>query len=601
MNGDLKYKKEDYPSLFRQGQQLYKIGKAEEALSVFRTIISNLPDHIDALYFVALIYFNLRNINESDIYLKKIITLVPNHLPALLLLGKQYRMTGHHKYACDYYSKVLQYDQYNIEAMHGLAYSLYTQGDYKNATVFFLKVLENNPNHVGANYLLGCVFNDTGETDSAIQYFERTLKLKSGYRGAIYNLIKARLNTCDWSKREQDKEALINAIDEQTKETFPSSLIPMYNINYFDIPLDIHKRAAQYNSLYIKNKVASEKEHYKFSYRKDITGKIKIGYLSPDFRQHAVGMLVHELFKHHDKEHFEVYAYSLFDSRAKDTFRDNIINGCDYFREVHNMSYVDAARLINSDQIDILVDLGGYSKFTNPEILALQPSPIQLQYLGYSDTMGADFINYIIADDVIINYEIEKMYAEKIVYIPNNFCVSALPVSEKAFTKKDIGCSDETIIFCCMNSVYKIDPGTFGVWMNILKRVPGSVIWLSASNDKVIKNLKKEARHYGVNDSRILFSDKIDFPDYLKRMALADLFLDTFNYNAGSTAICASWVNVPVLTLMGKTNASRMGASICKSIGLDEMICKDKKEYEEKAVYYANKKDDLIAVKQKNE
>ena len=227
-----------------------------------------------------------------------------------------------------------------------------------------------------------------------------------------------------------------------------------------------------------------------------------------------------------------------------------------------------------------MIDLAGYTIGHGANILALQPAPIQMQWLGYPNTMGADFIQYYLADRTLITDEIAEHYAEKIIYLPHTFVASPLPISKRKMTPVEFGLPEDAFVFCSFNSHYKINPQQFAVWMNILEAVPNSVLWLSKGIGE--QNLINEAQKRGIAPNRLIFAEKIVHDQYLARYGLADLYLDTFIYNAGSTAAAVLWSGLPMLTCLGEHNASRMGASICRSAGLEEGICETIDEYQEK-------------------
>ena len=321
---------------------------------------------------------------------------------------------------------------------------------------------------------------------------------------------------------------------------------------------------------------------------------MRIGYISPDFRNHPVGKLIFQMFAHHDHSRYEIYAYSTVDIR--DDITETIIDGCDFFTDISSLSTEAAAQRIYEDQIHILIDLAGYTNHNRVEVLALQPAPIQIQWLGYPNTMGAEFIQYILADRWLIPPEIATYYTEEVIYLPQAFIASPLPISDKPITRQDFGLSKNAFVFCCFNSHYKIDPQVFEVWMDILQEVPHSVLWLWEGHGK--DNLIQEANKRSIDSKRLVFATSLPHEEYLARYALADLYLDTFIYNAGSTACAALWGGVPLLTLAGNTNAARMGASIAAAAGLETTICHSIDEYKEKAIYFAKHPQELHKLSQ---
>jgi predicted O-linked N-acetylglucosamine transferase (SPINDLY family) len=260
----------------------------------------------------------------------------------------------------------------------------------------------------------------------------------------------------------------------------------------------------------------------------------------------------------------------------------------DHFRDIEGCGHLNAAQLIHADGVHILFDLAGYSTYCRPAIFAHRPAPIQVAYLGFPDTTGADYMDYLVADRQLIGPELEPYYTEAIAYLPNAFVSSPLEISQEPVMRGDAGLPEDAVVYCCFNAAYKITPGKFEVWMRILRSVRESVLWLSFGSEVVCANLRRESERLGVDPERLIFAQKLAMPDYLNRLALADLFLDTEHYSAGSTAICAAYAGVPILTTRGPTNASRMSASIVVSTGLTETICQSVVDYERLAISLGN-------------
>ena len=283
--------------------------------------------------------------------------------------------------------------------------------------------------------------------------------------------------------------------------------------------------------------------------------KIRIGYFSADFKKHPVAALTAGLYELHDRGQFEIHAFS-FGPDTKDELNLRIKAGVDYFHDVHPLPYKDIAILARSFEIDIAIDLGGYTADSRTEVFALSVAPIQISYIGYLGTMGATYYDYLIADQVLIPENKQKYYSEKIVYLPSyQVNDSKEPLPEIVFTRKDLGLPETGFVFCCFNNSYKFTPTTFDSWCRILKEVDGSVLLIFADNDKAKINLTKEIVQRGIQPNRIIFGKRLSKPEYLARYLVADLFLDTLPYNAGATASDALRMGLPVLTCVGKSFA----------------------------------------------
>jgi protein O-GlcNAc transferase len=312
--------------------------------------------------------------------------------------------------------------------------------------------------------------------------------------------------------------------------------------------------------------------------------RIRLGYLSGDFHQHATASLMAGLFERHDRARFEVFAYSYGRDDAS-PMRARLVRAFDRFVDVAAMSHRAAAQRIHDDEVDILVDLKGYTHAARPQIAAYRPAPVQVSYLGYPATMGAEFIDYIVVDPVVVPAEEQRFYSEKLVQLPGCYQANdtrrAIAVQVPA--RRDCGLSPDGIVFCSFNSGFKITPIFFAVWMRLLAGVPGSVLWLLASNDLVERNLRREAERRGVDPGRLVFAPVVPSSEHLARHRCADLFLDTLPCNAHTTASDALWAGLPVLTCRGDTFAGRVAASLLTAVGLPELITGSLADYEQAA------------------
>jgi predicted O-linked N-acetylglucosamine transferase (SPINDLY family) len=307
-----------------------------------------------------------------------------------------------------------------------------------------------------------------------------------------------------------------------------------------------------------------------------------------------------ELFELHDKSRFELVSFS-FGPITNDEMRQRLEKSFDQFIEVGNKSDMELAQLSRDLNIDIAVDLKGFTQDLRAGIFAYKAAPIQVNYLGYPGTMGADYIDYIIADKTLIPLDAQSGYTEKVVQLPNSYQVNDRKrlISDKQITREELGFPENAFIFCCFNNNFKILPATFASWMRILKAVEGSVLWLFQDNPWAVENLKREALSHGVDANRLIFAEKIPLSEHLARHRLADLFLDTFPYNAHTTSSDALWVGLPVLTRMGQSFASRVAASLLNAIGLSELITTTLESYEALAIELAKHPAKLAAIKDK--
>jgi predicted O-linked N-acetylglucosamine transferase (SPINDLY family) len=326
--------------------------------------------------------------------------------------------------------------------------------------------------------------------------------------------------------------------------------------------------------------------------------KIRIGYCSSDFSLHPVSMLTVELFELHDREHFEIYGYC-WSPEDGSALRQRVISAMDHFTRIHQMGDAEAAEKIRADEIDILIDLQGQTAGARANLLAYRPAPIQITYLGLPATTGLPSIDYVIADKFLIPESEAEHYSEKPLYMPDVYQVSDRQrlVGPKP-TRESCGLPAQGFVFCSFNNSYKFTPEVFDVWMNILKRVPGSVFWLLADNLWAEDNLKLEAQARGIDLSRLIFAGRVSPENYLARYQVADLFLDSFPFNAGTTANDALWMGLPVLTCSGRSFASRMAGALLTAAGLPELITFNLSDYEEKAVWMAHHPEEILRMRE---
>ena len=333
--------------------------------------------------------------------------------------------------------------------------------------------------------------------------------------------------------------------------------------------------------------------------------KLRIGYLSPDFGDHPISHVTQGIFGLHDREHFEVIAYSMSNRTGKmdKEYIQQIQEGCDDFIDLSGLLVQQAMQRIADDGVDILVNLSGYMCPPGLEILSLRPAPVQVYWLGHGGVLGLSFIDYVIADAVVVPPGEEADFRERLVRLPESYhCTYTPPLSDTCQSRSDHGLSSDAFVFCAFNNPNKIDSGVFDVWMNILRRTPDSQIWLSSpGSDAALEcNLRSEAQQRGVDPGRLVFAKRV--PDkslHYARHRLADLFLDTFVYNASTTAIDALWSGLPVLTMHGKDFVSRICASHVLNVGLGDMICRSKQEFEDRAVLLASDKAALAEVRER--
>jgi predicted O-linked N-acetylglucosamine transferase (SPINDLY family) len=328
--------------------------------------------------------------------------------------------------------------------------------------------------------------------------------------------------------------------------------------------------------------------------------KIRIAYLSADFQHHATAILMAELFERHDRERFELHALS-FGEDDGTGWRERLVKAFDHFHDVRLLTDEASADLLRSLEIDIAIDLKGYTALARPEILSWRPAPVQVNYLGYPGTMGAAFIDYVVGDRIVTPSAHEPFYAEKIVQLPDCYQAndSTRRIADQAPTRAEAGLPEGGFVFCSFNIQRKLSAPVFAVWMRLLAAVPGSVLWLMVNNEGARAKLRQAAEASGIAVERIVFADRTGLESHLARHRLADLFLDTLPYNSHTTASDALWAGLPLVTCMGKAFPARVAASLLEAVGLPELITQTLEEYEALALALARDPERLAGLRQK--
>jgi len=411
------------------------------------------------------------------------------------------------------------------------------------ALAHYERAIELNPDSSEAYNNRGLALEVLKRWEEALASYERAIEIQPDYDFLLGTLVYIRRQLCDWKTRADSNAELATKLQAQEKVSHPFPILGIFDSPQLQRTAAQLWGEAQYPEQSALGPIAKTSRE----------GKIKLGYYSADFHNHATAYLMAELFESHDRNQFELFAFS-FGPDKKDEMRQRVASAFDHFIDVRAQSDQAAAQLSRDLGIDIAVDLKGYTQHERAGLFSHRCAPIQVNYLGYPGTMGMPYMDYLIADKIVIPPESRAHYTEKIAYLPHSYQVNDAQrkIADRVFSRQELGLPENAFVFCCFNNNYKITPQTFDSWMRLLKAVPESVLWLFEENPTAATNLRREAHARGVEASRLVFAKRMPLPEHLARHQAADLFLDTLPYNAHTTASDALWAGLPVLTLIGE-------------------------------------------------
>jgi len=558
---------------------LYYLEKFDAAVECWSKAIKINPNYIEAYNGRGNAFIKLDNLDEAIINFNQAIKINPNYFEAYNNLGNAFINLEKLNQAMASYDKAIKIKPDYAHAYHGRAYTLMKSLKLEEAVNNWNKAIKINPNFVDAYSERGHALVALNRLDEALESYNNAYTLNPDYKFLLGNLVHTKFKLCSWKSVAENLEELKNKILKAEKSSPPFPILA-----FFDLP-QLQKISAE---IWIKENF-SKKSFIEKIPKKEPEKKIRIGYYSADYYEHATSYLIAELIELHDKSKFEIFGFS-FGPDKDDKMRKRISKAFDQFIDVNLKSDKEVAQLSRGLKIDIAVDLKGFTQFSRFGIFVERCAPIQVNYLGHPGTLGADCIDYIIADKVLIPQKNQKDYSEKIIYLPHCYQVndSNKKISDKVFTRRELELPKDGFIFCCFNKNYKITPNVFDCWMKILKSVKGSVLWLFENNPITIKNLQQEANKRDVESNRLIFAKAMVLDKHLARHKVADLFLDTFPYTAHTTCSDALWAGLPVLTCAGESFASRVSASLLNAIGLSELVTNTNKGYEDMAIELAN-------------
>jgi predicted O-linked N-acetylglucosamine transferase (SPINDLY family) len=602
---------------------LRDLGRLDEALQSAGKALALQPQYVEALNTEGIILADLGRMDEAVAKYDRALTLAPNFpdtlnnralalkalkRPEEALANIDLALMAHNQFAEGWNNRgIILADLKRMnEAIQSHDQALALRPDYaesynnRAAALFSLKrfaesladcdrALALREGFADALYNRGNALSELNRQEEALASYEQALAIEPGHPNALSGLANAAMTIGDWARTARLADTLKADVLAGRSRIQPFVLMGYHDDN------ELQLRACEnYVRQAGPGKLAPlwKGEHYSHD-------KIRLAYLSADFQEHVTSALLVEMFERHDRDRFEITAIS-FGPEDNSAMRARLVKAFDRFHDARQQSDREVAQLLRQWEIDIAVDLGGYTSGARPWVLAHRPAPVQVKYMGYPGTSGSDFIDYIIADDLVVPDDQRRFFSEKIAALPNTLWVTDTQraVGEVP-TRSEAGLPAQGFVFCCFNHNWKITAALFDVWMRLLQQVEGSVLWLLEGNASIKSNLRKEAMARGVAEDRLIFAGRTTPEKHLARQQLADLFLDTLPYNAHTTASDALWVDLPVITLPGHSFPARVAASILKAANLPELIAQDLAGYEALALKLAREPDALAAIRSK--
>jgi len=550
----------------------------EKAKQAITPALQAQPDNTEFLLIAATLAVDFARYDEAIEHCEKLLARVPDNAAGLAKLAFAHHVKKHPVKARLYADRALAADPSHIEARLVQGHLLASEGLHEEALVHYQKAVEKAPTSGPAHLYAGQMLSQLKRFDEGLHLLEKARELEPEQGGLLDSLIDIKLSSADWQGLDALIADLKQAVLSEHIQNQPLTLAKVFND-----PMLLKQGAEKVG----KGNTLTDEDKPKFARRDPRRQKIRIAYVSADFGDHPVALLLLETLTRHDRDRFELYAFSL--GPMHDDQMNRRITECFHrFLDVHESSDADVADMARQLGIDIAIDLTGYTAKCRPGIFANRAAPVQVNYLGFPGTLGAPYMDYLIADPVVIPDELRPAYTEQIAYLPDQFMPNdTRRIVNAAPSRASQQLPESGFVFCGFNNLNKLTPEVFDSWMRILQAVPDSVLWLQAGG-AVQKNLREQAELRGVPGSRLVFAGRVPSQaDHLARYALADLFLDTAPYNAHATAMDALWAGLPVLTCMGQTFASRVAGSLVSAAGLPELATTERAEFERLAIRIA--------------
>ncbi|MBT8340262.1 MAG: tetratricopeptide repeat protein [Desulfatitalea sp.] len=580
------------------GILLIDTGRPAEAENVLRQALQAAPDAVDLRCNLGRALMHLRCLDDAELCFKQVLAADARHTAGLANLALLNQSRGRPAEAVDLYRRALEADPNQPDWHANLGAALLSRGDTEVAADAFRRALALTPGHPVATKGLGVACSAKGGYDEAMQVLEPYVQSAPEDAEAVAALAQVYQHSGRW----QAYAAILPHLARQTEQALANGQTPaeqpLFNISRTADPA-LNLAVAQAWSRQIARR--ARKSALPFTHQRPFgpsDSRLTIGYLSADFRSHAVAHQLVSVFELHDRSRFRICGFSAGND-ALDDYGRRIAAACDHFQEIAHLDAGDGARAVRQQAVDVLVDLTGHTDRNRLDICALRPAPVQIGYLGFLASSGADFIDYMIGDPVVIPDDHLPHYSEGVIRLAGCYqAISPAPKASRSFTRHHVDLPPDAFVFCCFNQLYKIDDDLFRCWMAILRRVPQSVLWLYGPEADIERRLRQAAATLGVRPDRLVFGKKLPLADHLVRLRLADLALDTPRYNGGATTANALTAGVPLITVPGGHFVSRMSASHLIALGLESLVAKDLDHYAGLAVDLAQSPERLAAVRQ---
>jgi len=586
----LKIRPDYAEAYYRRGIALTELGRLDAALDSYQSALKIKPDYAEAHNNRGVALQAFGRLDEALESYERALKINADYAEASNNRGLALRVRGRFDQALASYERALRVKPDYAEAHNNRGVALQALQCFDEARVSYERALAIKPKLAEAWYGHGNAVSELGRFEEALESYDHALKLEPDQKWLGGTWLLTKMQLCDWRDLDSQIATLDAAIRQGRRYSVPFPVIALRD------SLSLQRRAAEiwanegYREISLPPRIGNRSRHE----------RIRLGYYSADFHNHATAHLIAGLFERHDRAGFELTAFS-FGPEIRDDMRARLSAAFDRFLDVRTSSDHDIARLSRELEIDIAVDLKGFTQHERHGIFSHRAAPIQLNYLGCPGTMGAPYLDYLIADRILIPEQSRPHYTEKVVYLPNSYQVNDRHrvIAERQFSRAELGLPAAGFVFCCFNNSYKIMPETFDGWMRILSQVEGSVLWLLEDNPTAARNLRREAQARGVSGARLIFAPRMSPPEHLARHRAADLFLDTLPCNAHTTASDALWAGLPVLTRPGESFAARVAASLLNAIGLPELVTTTQEHYEVLAIELATNAAHLAELREK--